>query len=165
MTVVITVTVLRAIFLLNYPCVFTNTEVSHSSHFSYTLISLSLFFLSFLFLLDLWWDLYRLRFLILLWSYIWIIITFKSLNTILRKLKRWNHTFHRDPVTSEPLQSPRISFITGTATWSLIFFDGNHRALACIQHDKDWKWKISIHLPKMSSKMSSSTVIKKENLT
>lgn len=99
MTVVITVTVLKAIFLLNYPCVFTNTEVSHSSHFSYTFISLSLFFLSFLFLLDLWWDLYRLRFLILLWSYIWIIITFKSLNTILRKWKRWNHTFHRDPVT------------------------------------------------------------------
>lgn len=45
MTVVITVTVFTAIFLLNYPCVFTNTEVSHSSHFNYIFISLSHFYL------------------------------------------------------------------------------------------------------------------------
>lgn len=45
MTVVITVIVFTTIFLLNYPCVFTNTEVSHSSHFNYIFVLLSHFLL------------------------------------------------------------------------------------------------------------------------
>lgn len=138
MTVVITVTVLRAIFLLNYPCVFTNTEVSHSSHFSYTFISLSLFFFEFL------------VFTGSLMGSIQTEISHTALKLHLdyhnlqklehnpKKIEKMEpHFSQRSSDSSKPLQSPRISFITGTATWSLIFFDGNHRALACIQHDKD----------------------------
>lgn len=49
MTVVISITVFTAIFLLNYSCIFTNTEVSNSSHFNYIFILMSHFYLHFLF--------------------------------------------------------------------------------------------------------------------
>lgn len=83
-----------------------------------------------------------------------------------KKIEKMEPEFsQRSTDPTKPLQSPRISLITGAAICSLNFFDGNHRTLTCIQHDKRLKAKNFYPASKMSSKMSGSTAIKNENLT
>ena len=139
MTVVITVTVLPAISLLNYPCVFTSTEASHSSHFNYTFILLSHFYL-FGFLL--FTRSSSLTGSTLLWRYSWVITAFRTVQTIQRKLKRWNQSFHRDPVTSVMLcwapgspSSPRQTHATSSIWWKP-WITHMHSAQQKIQSEK-----------------------------
>lgn len=87
----------------------------------------------------------------------------QNLKMILRKLKRRNQSFHRDPLTPVNLyRAPGSPSWQGQqyAPWIFLM-----ETITCIQHDKRLKVKNFYPASKMSSKMSGSTVIKKENLT
>lgn len=83
----------------------------------------------------------------------------QNLKMILRKLKRRNQSFHRDPLTPVNLyRAPGSPSWQGQqyAPWIFLM-----ETITCIQHDKRLKVKNFYPASKMSSKMSGSTVIKK----
>lgn len=124
MKVVITVTVFRTIFLLNYPCVFTNTEVSHSSHFNYVFISLSHFhFFGFFFIGSLMASIHTEVSHIALKLHL-DYHNLQKLEDDPKKTEKMEPEFsERSSDSSKLLLSPRISPITGAAICSHVQSD------------------------------------------